>query len=156
MDQTIKKKLARNWFKTLQEVICQEIEELEAKKNIFKIKNWERGKNSNEGGGQFRILENGKIFEKVGVNFSEVYGKFSNKFKNRIPGAEKNPKFWASGISVVIMCVGVSACPGCTSHLFKYTCTSFTCSTFFPRVSSSTMSYGSSWCFTRARLRQRT
>ena len=39
MDQTIKKKLARNWFKTLQEVICQEIEELEAKKNIFKIKN---------------------------------------------------------------------------------------------------------------------
>ena len=43
MDQTIKKKLARNWFKTLQEVICQEIEELEAKKNIFKIKNWERG-----------------------------------------------------------------------------------------------------------------
>ena len=44
MDQTIKKKLARNWFKTLQEVICQEIEELEGKKNIFKIKNWERGK----------------------------------------------------------------------------------------------------------------
>ena len=65
MDELIKKKLARNWFKTLQEVICQEIEELE-EKNIFKIKNWERGKKSNEGGGQFRILENGKkIFEKV-------------------------------------------------------------------------------------------
>ena len=93
MDQTIKKKLARNWFKTLQEVICQEIEELEAKKNIFKIKNWERGKNSNEGGGQFRILENGKIFEKVGVNFSEVYGKFSKEFRNRIPGGDKNPNF---------------------------------------------------------------
>ena len=102
MDQTIKKKLARNWFKTLQEVICQEIEELEAKKNIFKIKNWERGKNSNEGGGQFRILENGKIFEKVGVNFSEVYGKFSEKFKDRIPGTKNDPSFWASGISVVM------------------------------------------------------
>ena len=102
MDQTIKKKLARNWFKTLQEVICQEIEELEGKKNIFKIKNWERGKNSNEGGGQFRILENGKIFEKVGVNFSEVYGKFSKKFRNRIPGGDKNPNFWAAGISVVM------------------------------------------------------
>ena len=102
MDQTIKKKLARNWFKTLQEVICQEIEELEAKKNIFKIKNWERGKNSNEGGGQFRILENGKIFEKVGVNFSEVYGKFSKEFRNRIPGGDKNPNFWAAGISVVM------------------------------------------------------
>ena len=83
MDESIKKKLARNWFKTLQEVICQEIEELEGKKNIFKINNWERGKKSNEGGGQFRILENGKIFEKVGVNFSEVYGKFSKKFRNR-------------------------------------------------------------------------
>ncbi len=102
MDQTIKKKLARNWFKTLQEVICQEIEELEGKKNIFKIKNWERGKNSNEGGGQFRILENGKIFEKVGVNFSEVYGKFSKQFRNRIPGGDKNPNFWAAGISVVM------------------------------------------------------
>ena len=102
MDQTIKKKLARNWFKTLQEVICQEIEELEAKKNIFKIKNWERGKNSNEGGGQFRILENGKIFEKVGVNFSKVYGKFPKKFQKNIPGAEKDPRFWASGISVVM------------------------------------------------------
>ena len=38
MDQTIKKKLARNWFKTLQEVICQEIEELEAKKISSKLK----------------------------------------------------------------------------------------------------------------------
>ncbi len=102
MDQTIKKKLARNWFKTLQEVICHEIEELEGKKNIFKIKNWERGKKSNEGGGQFRILENGKIFEKVGVNFSEVYGKFSKQFRNRIPGGDKNPNFWAAGISVVM------------------------------------------------------
>ncbi|MEC8074223.1 MAG: oxygen-dependent coproporphyrinogen oxidase [Pseudomonadota bacterium] len=102
MDEIIKKKLARNWFKTLQEVICQEIEELEGKKKIFKIKNWERGIKSNEGGGQFRILENGKIFEKVGVNFSEVYGKFSKEFRKKIPGGEKKPKFWASGISIVM------------------------------------------------------
>ena len=102
MEQSIKKKLAKNWFKTLQEVFCQEIEELEGKSNLFKITKWERGNKSNEGGGQFCIHKNGKIFEKVGVNFSEVYGKFSNKFRNRIPGAEKNPKFWASGISVVM------------------------------------------------------
>ena len=102
MDKLIKKKLARNWFKTLQEVICQEIEELEGKKNIFKINNWERGKKSNEGGGQFRILENGKIFEKVGVNFSKVHGKFSKEFRKKIPGGEKKPKFWASGISIVM------------------------------------------------------
>ena len=102
MDQIIKKKLARNWFKTLQEVLCKEIEELEGGSKLFKYKNWERGKKSNEGGGQSRIYENGKIFDKVGVNFSEVYGKFSKQFKDKIPGANKNPKFWASGISVVM------------------------------------------------------
>ena len=102
MDQIIKKKLVRNWFKTLQEVLCKEIEELEGGSKLFKYKNWERGKKSNEGGGQSRIYENGKIFDKVGVNFSEVYGKFSKQFKNKIPGANKNPKFWASGISVVM------------------------------------------------------
>ncbi len=102
MDQIIKKKLARNWFKTLQEVLCKEIEELEGGSKLFKYKNWERGKKSNEGGGQSRIFENGKIFDKVGVNFSEVYGKLSEEFKNKIPGASKNRKFWASGISVVM------------------------------------------------------
>ena len=102
MDQIIKKKLAKNWFKTLQEVLCQEIEELEGRQNLFKYNNWEKGTKSNEGGGQFRIYENGKIFEKVGVNFSEVYGKFSKQFKSKIPGASKNAKFWASGISVVM------------------------------------------------------
>ena len=102
MDEIIKKKLARNWFKTLQEVLCKEIEELEGGSKLFKFKNWERGKKSNEGGGQSRIYENGKIFDKVGVNFSEVYGKFSNQFKNKIPGTNKNSKFWASGISVVM------------------------------------------------------
>ncbi len=102
MDKIIKKKLTKNWFKTLQDVFCQEIEEIEGKKNLFKITNWEKGGKSNEGGGQFRIYENGKIFEKVGVNFSEVYGKFSKKFKNKIPGTKKNPQFWASGISVVM------------------------------------------------------
>ena len=102
MDNEIKKKLARNWFKTIQEVLCKDIEELEGKKNIFKITNWERGKKSNEGGGQCRIFENGKIFEKVGVNFSEVYGKFSKEFRNKVPGTGKKPNFWASGISVVM------------------------------------------------------
>ena len=102
MEQIIKKKLARNWFKTLQEVLCKEIEELEGRSNLFRYKNWERGKKSSEGGGQSRLYENGKIFDKVGVNFSEVYGKFSKQFRNKIPGTSKNSKFWASGISVVM------------------------------------------------------
>ncbi len=102
MEQVIRQKLARNWFKTMQEVICQEILELEGKKSKFKITNWERGKNLNQGGGQFRILEKGKIFDKVGVNFSEVHGKLSKQIINKIPGTNKRSKFWASGISVVM------------------------------------------------------
>ena len=38
-------------------------------------------KKKNEGGGEYRILENGKVFDKVGVNFSEVYGNLSKKLK---------------------------------------------------------------------------
>ena len=102
MDIKIKKKLVKNWFKILQDLICNDIEELEGKKNIFKSKVWFRDKNKKEGGGEFRILTNGKIFEKVGVNFSEVYGKFSKKFRNQIPGTNKSPNFWASGISIVM------------------------------------------------------
>ena len=102
MDNKIKQNLTSNWFKTLQDIICKEIEELEGKKKIFKSTIWNRGNKKDEGGGEFRILENGKIFEKVGVNFSEVYGKFSNKLKNKIPGTDKTTRFWASGISVVM------------------------------------------------------
>ena len=102
MDIKTKKNLTKNWFKTLQDLICKDVEELEGKKNIFKSKVWLRNKNKNLGGGEFRILENGKVFEKVGVNFSEVYGKFSKKFRNKIPGTNKSPNFWASGISIVM------------------------------------------------------
>ena len=47
-------------------------------------------------------LLKGEIFEKVGVNFSKVYGKFPKEFQKNIPGAQKDPRFWASGISVVM------------------------------------------------------
>ena len=102
MNKEIKQKLTRNWFKLLQNIICNDIEKLEHNKIKFKSKIWSRNKIKSEGGGEFRILKNGKIFEKVGVNFSEVYGKFSNEMKKKIPGANKNPNFWASGISVVM------------------------------------------------------
>ncbi len=102
MDKKIKKISVSNWFKVLQNAICKDIEQIEGKKKRFVSKTWRRGKKIDEGGGEFRILENGKIFEKVGVNFSEVYGKFSKEFKTKIPGTNKSSKFWASGISVVM------------------------------------------------------
>ncbi len=102
MDLEIKKNITSNWFKLLQNIICNDIINIENKKVKFKSTTWKKNRKKNEGGGEFRILENGKIFEKVGVNFSKVEGTFSNKFKKSIPGASKNPNFWASGISIVM------------------------------------------------------
>ena len=102
MDLEIKKELASNWFKMLQESICESIKKLEKKNAKFKSTNWKRNLKKDEGGGEYRILKNGKIFDKVGVNYSKVYGKFPKKFQKNIPGAKKNPRFWASGISVVM------------------------------------------------------
>ena len=98
----IKKDLASNWFKLLQDSICEDISILENKKIKFKSTRWRRNKNKDEGGGEYKIFKDGKVFEKVGVNFSKVYGKFPKKLQNNIPGANKYPRFWASGISVVM------------------------------------------------------
>ena len=102
MDIKIKKKLVKNWFISLLEIICSEIIKIEKKNAKFKTKEWKRNDSKDEGGGKSRVLENGDIFDKVGVNFSEVYGKFSKEFKNKIPGTDKVNKFWASGISIVM------------------------------------------------------
>ena len=102
MDQDLKKKLTRNWFVNLQEMICKEIKQIEGEKIKFLKKTWKRSKKKDEGGGCYYILENGKVFDKVGVNFSEVYGKLSKDFKKKIPGTKNNKEFWASGISVVM------------------------------------------------------
>ena len=102
MNEELKKNLARDWFKILQDMLCLEIEKIEKNKVIFESRSWKRNKVRDEGGGEYRILTNGKVFDKVGVNFSEVYGKFSKEFKNKIPGTNSSSKFWASGISVVM------------------------------------------------------
>ena len=102
MDLDIKKDLTSSWFKLLQEAICKDINELENHKIKFISNAWKRNPNKDEGGGEYRIFRNGKVFDKVGVNFSKVYGKFPKNFQKNIPGASKNPRFWATGISIVM------------------------------------------------------
>ena len=102
MNLELRKNLASNWFKMLQDAICNDVIKLEGNKSKFVKTSWKRNPKKDEGGGEYRILQNGKVFDKVGVNYSKVYGIFPKKFRNSIPGAQKNPKFWASGISVVM------------------------------------------------------
>ena len=102
MNLELRKDLVSNWFKMLQDAICNDVIKLEGNKSKFVKTSWKRNPKKDEGGGEYRILQNGKVFDKVGVNYSKVYGIFPKKFKNSIPGAQKNPKFWASGISVVM------------------------------------------------------
>ena len=106
-DIFLKKKITSSWFSFLQETICQEFQKIEIdfgkktkkKPKYFIKKNWKKSKN--QGGGTYARIKNGIIFDSVGVNFSEVSGKFHKKFKSQILGANKNPNYWASGISVV-------------------------------------------------------
>ena len=102
MNTEIKKDLTSNWFKMIQESICHSISDLENNNISFKSTRWKKNKKKDEGGGEFRILKDGKIFDKVGVNYSKVYGKFPKNFQKKILGAKKDPSFWASGISVVM------------------------------------------------------
>ena len=104
-----KKELASSWFNQLQETVCYEFEKIEhdfgkktkKKPQNFIKKKWRKSKIKNEGGGTFSTIRNGLVFDSVGVNFSEVSGKFHKKFRSQILGAKQNPNYWASGISIV-------------------------------------------------------
>lgn len=101
-----KKELASQWFRTLRDAICASYEAIEndltghfSDRTVgrFERKPWNRP----EGGGGEISLMRGRVFEKVGVNISTVYGQFDERFRHEIPGASDNPDFWASGISLV-------------------------------------------------------
>ena len=102
MDIEDKKLYSDKWFSYLQAQICDHFEKIEKDSKSSKkfiSTNW--SKKTNGGGGTYKILKNGKVFDKVGVNKSTVTGTFSKKFRQNILGAEKNGRYWASGISVV-------------------------------------------------------
>ncbi len=89
--------------------ICQSFQKLEdefsANRKLqtkkFKKKIWKRNKKINEFGGGVSSVLKGNLFEKVGVNISTVSGIFPNDYKRQIRGADDDPRFFATGISVV-------------------------------------------------------
>ena len=95
----------RDWFESLRDRICAAFERIEREAGsdaAFEFIDWEREDPSGDpGGGGVRGQMAGKVFEKVGVNVSTVGGRFSEEFAAQIPGAEDDPSFFATGISLV-------------------------------------------------------
>lgn len=104
------RKQAAEWFRELRDRITQAFEDLEdrgpgtAPAGQFEVTPTTR--DNDGGGGIMSVMRGGRVFEKVGVNWSEVHGTLSDKAQTAmaargVPGIEADPRFWASGISLV-------------------------------------------------------
>ncbi len=113
------KTTASAWFRQLRDQIVTAFEALEdshstgpfadAEPGRFEVKETQRHSDdgSDAGGGLMSVMRGGRVFEKVGVNVSTVYGTLGERAQNAmaarkgIPGMKDDPRFWASGISLV-------------------------------------------------------
>ncbi len=108
-----RKARAAAWFEDLRNQICAAFDRLEDEVGApndtgapgrFERTEWRRAdptRADGDGGGGVMAVMRGRVFEKVGVNISTVQGEFSPEFRAQMPGAADDPRFWASGISLV-------------------------------------------------------
>ncbi len=112
-DRAAEKAAAQAWFEALQLEILGALETLESEADgpfaregmepgRATTKRWQRSNHDGKDGGGGRMgTLCGRVFEKAGVHSSTVYGTFAPEFAKQIPGATADPRFWASGISVI-------------------------------------------------------